>query len=180
MTRCTRDGIRINTFMLDPTQHLRQFVEKLTELNRGRAFFTTPETLGDYVLVDFIEQRRSLVEGRPRRLTAASGRTRYWMWSTRQQVGVLDRSRAERRRRRRARRQPGRRRSGQSAGVLAIRTHVEPNLPSAACSAVGWSLWMTPVRPCSAANRASDRREVEVAVGDVERERRRARSRCDT
>jgi uncharacterized protein with von Willebrand factor type A (vWA) domain len=64
VARCTRDGIRINTFMLDPTQHLRQFVEKLTKLNRGRAFFTTPETLGDYVLVDFIEQRRELIRGR--------------------------------------------------------------------------------------------------------------------
>jgi uncharacterized protein with von Willebrand factor type A (vWA) domain len=62
--RCTREGIRINTFMLDPTQHLRYFVEKLTQLNRGRAFFTTPETLGDYVLVDFIEQRRKLLKGR--------------------------------------------------------------------------------------------------------------------
>jgi uncharacterized protein with von Willebrand factor type A (vWA) domain len=64
VNRCTRDGIRINTFMLDPTQHLRQFIEKLTELNRGRAFFTTPETLGDYVLVDFIEQKRKLLHGR--------------------------------------------------------------------------------------------------------------------
>ncbi|WP_208029556.1 vWA domain-containing protein [Rhabdothermincola sediminis] len=62
--RCTREGIRINTFMLDPTPHLRAFVEKLSELNRGRAFFTTPETLGDYVLVDFIEQRRQLLKGR--------------------------------------------------------------------------------------------------------------------
>ena len=35
------------------------FVEKLTRLNQGRAFFTTPETLGDYVLVDFIEQKRA-------------------------------------------------------------------------------------------------------------------------
>jgi uncharacterized protein with von Willebrand factor type A (vWA) domain len=61
---CTRDGIRINTFMLDPTPHLREFIAKLTELNRGRAFFTTPETLGDYVLVDFIEQRRQMVRGR--------------------------------------------------------------------------------------------------------------------
>jgi uncharacterized protein with von Willebrand factor type A (vWA) domain len=61
---CTRDGIRINTFMLDPTPHLREFIGKLTELNRGRAFFTTPETLGDYVLVDFIEQRQQLLRGR--------------------------------------------------------------------------------------------------------------------
>jgi uncharacterized protein with von Willebrand factor type A (vWA) domain len=58
--RCTREGIRINTFMLDPTGHLRAFVEKLTQLNQGRAFFTTPETLGDYVLVDFIEQKRQM------------------------------------------------------------------------------------------------------------------------
>jgi uncharacterized protein with von Willebrand factor type A (vWA) domain len=60
VVRCTREGIRINTFMLDPTGHLRSFVEKLTRLNKGRAFFTTPETLGDYVLVDFIEQKREL------------------------------------------------------------------------------------------------------------------------
>ena len=58
--RCTRDGIRINTFMLDANSYLRAFVEQLTRMNRGRAFFTTPETLGDYVLVDFIEHRRQL------------------------------------------------------------------------------------------------------------------------
>ncbi len=60
VVRCTRDGIRINTFMLDPNGHLRTFVEKLTRLNKGRAFFTSPETLGDYVLVDFIEQKREV------------------------------------------------------------------------------------------------------------------------
>jgi uncharacterized protein with von Willebrand factor type A (vWA) domain len=60
VNRCTREGIRINTFMLDATGYLKAFVEKMTELNRGRAFFTTPETLGDYVLVDFVEQRRNL------------------------------------------------------------------------------------------------------------------------
>jgi uncharacterized protein with von Willebrand factor type A (vWA) domain len=59
VNRCTRDGIRINVFMLDATDYLRDFVEQLTRLNRGRAFFTTPETLGDYVLVDFLDQRRS-------------------------------------------------------------------------------------------------------------------------
>ncbi|MGH9297140.1 MAG: vWA domain-containing protein, partial [Acidimicrobiales bacterium] len=58
--RLTREGIRLNTFALDATGHLREFVEKITQLNRGRAFFTTPETLGDYVLVDFIENRRSI------------------------------------------------------------------------------------------------------------------------
>jgi uncharacterized protein with von Willebrand factor type A (vWA) domain len=46
--------------MLDPNGHLRAFVEKLTRLNKGRAFFTSPETLGDYLLVDFIEQKREM------------------------------------------------------------------------------------------------------------------------
>jgi uncharacterized protein with von Willebrand factor type A (vWA) domain len=58
--RCTREHIRLNTFALDATGHLREFVEKITQLNGGRAFFTTPETLGDYVLVDFIEHRRAM------------------------------------------------------------------------------------------------------------------------
>ncbi len=64
MLRATREGIRINTFMLDATPYLQHFIEQLTKLNRGRAFFTTPETLGDYVLVDFIEQRRQMSRGR--------------------------------------------------------------------------------------------------------------------
>ncbi|MCD9625576.1 hypothetical protein [Rhabdothermincola salaria] len=64
VVRCTKDGIRINTFMLDPTPHLQDFISKISELNKGRAFFTTPETLGDYVLVDFIEQKRQLLRGR--------------------------------------------------------------------------------------------------------------------
>jgi uncharacterized protein with von Willebrand factor type A (vWA) domain len=64
VARCTRDGIKINTFMLDANSYLKAFVEKLTAMNKGRAFFTTPETLGDYVLVDFIEHKRSLGKGR--------------------------------------------------------------------------------------------------------------------
>ncbi|MEM8923271.1 MAG: VWA domain-containing protein [Actinomycetota bacterium] len=64
--RCTRAGITINTFMLDPDSGLRGFVERITELNQGRAFFTSPETLGDYVLVDFIEHKRKLITGRRR------------------------------------------------------------------------------------------------------------------
>ncbi len=62
--RCTRAGITINTFMLDPDAGLRSFVERLTEMNRGRAFYTTPQNLGDYVLVDFIEHKRKLLTGR--------------------------------------------------------------------------------------------------------------------
>lgn len=62
--RCTQESIRINTFMLDPDPGLQQFVESLTKLNQGRAFFTSPENLGDFVLVDFVQQRRELLKGR--------------------------------------------------------------------------------------------------------------------
>ena len=65
VNRCTREDIRINTFMLDASSYLKAFVEKITQLNGGRAFFTTPDTLGDYVLVDFIEHRRRLGHKRP-------------------------------------------------------------------------------------------------------------------
>ncbi len=58
--RCTKDDIRINTFMLDATSYLKNFIEKITKMNGGRAFFTTPETLGDYVLVDFVEHKRAM------------------------------------------------------------------------------------------------------------------------
>ena len=64
VVRCTKDNIRINTFMLDANSYLKSFIEKLTSINRGRAFFTTPETLGDYVLIDFIEHKKSLARGR--------------------------------------------------------------------------------------------------------------------
>ncbi|MDX2379597.1 MAG: hypothetical protein QNM02_07550 [Acidimicrobiia bacterium] len=60
VVRCTKEQIRINTFGLGADGSLRAFIEKMTEINRGRAFFTTPESLGDYVLVDFIEGKRAL------------------------------------------------------------------------------------------------------------------------
>lgn len=58
--RATREGIRINTFMLDASRALQSFIEQLTAINKGRAFFTGPENLGEYVLVDFIEHKRQL------------------------------------------------------------------------------------------------------------------------
>lgn len=64
VARCTRAGITINTFMLGDSYGLGPFIEKLTQMNRGRAFFTTPENLGDYVLVDFLESRRRLTRRR--------------------------------------------------------------------------------------------------------------------
>ena len=67
VVRCTREGIRINTFMLDANYGLKAFVEQLTSINRGRAFFTDNQSLGDYVLVDFIEHKRQQARGRGRR-----------------------------------------------------------------------------------------------------------------
>src|SRR5437879_4027731 len=61
--RCTRDRIVINTFMLERGPYLTDFVNQLTRINRGRAFFVSPERLGQYILVDY-------VSGRQRRRTA--------------------------------------------------------------------------------------------------------------
>jgi uncharacterized protein with von Willebrand factor type A (vWA) domain len=57
--RCTRDRIVINSFVLDETGGLRSFVKKMTAMNKGRAFSTTPDRLGDFVLVDFVAHRGS-------------------------------------------------------------------------------------------------------------------------
>jgi uncharacterized protein with von Willebrand factor type A (vWA) domain len=59
--RCTRDGITINTFMLERSRALAEFVALVTRLNRGRAFYATPERLGEYVLVDFVSRRSKVV-----------------------------------------------------------------------------------------------------------------------
>jgi uncharacterized protein with von Willebrand factor type A (vWA) domain len=59
--RCTKEGITINTFMLERSRALAEFVALLTRLNRGRAFYATPERLGEYVLVDFVSRRTKRV-----------------------------------------------------------------------------------------------------------------------
>jgi uncharacterized protein with von Willebrand factor type A (vWA) domain len=59
--RVTRRGIVINTFMLDDSPSLRAFVERLTRINRGRALFTRPDRLGEYLLVDYIAGKRKRV-----------------------------------------------------------------------------------------------------------------------
>ena len=58
--RCTRSGITINTFLLDPDRGLRGFVEQLARINRGRTFATSPDELGDYVLVDFLRHKTTV------------------------------------------------------------------------------------------------------------------------
>jgi uncharacterized protein with von Willebrand factor type A (vWA) domain len=66
VVRCTREQIRINTFVLDATMALQAFIENMTQINGGRAFYTTNEALGDYVLVDFLEHRRRMTHRRAR------------------------------------------------------------------------------------------------------------------
>ncbi len=51
--RCTREKIVINTFMLDRSPYLMEFVSMMTRINRGRALFSTPDRLGEYILVDY-------------------------------------------------------------------------------------------------------------------------------
>jgi uncharacterized protein with von Willebrand factor type A (vWA) domain len=58
---CTRAGITINIFMLEQTSYLTAFIDYVTKVNRGRAFFTDPERLGDYLLVDYLSNRNRRV-----------------------------------------------------------------------------------------------------------------------
>jgi uncharacterized protein with von Willebrand factor type A (vWA) domain len=56
--RVTRQGVTINTFMLDDSPELVGFVERMTQVNRGRAFFTSPDRLGSFLMVDYLRGRR--------------------------------------------------------------------------------------------------------------------------
>ena len=57
VNRCKKQGIIINTFMLASDYGLINFVQKVTELCRGKAYFTTPYTLGQYLLVDYMNRK---------------------------------------------------------------------------------------------------------------------------
>ncbi|MBI4201474.1 MAG: VWA domain-containing protein [Chloroflexi bacterium] len=59
---CSQDGIVINTFMLETNYYLLDFVDKMTRINRGRAFYTTPGNLGKFVLADYVRHRRKLLD----------------------------------------------------------------------------------------------------------------------
>jgi uncharacterized protein with von Willebrand factor type A (vWA) domain len=56
--RVTRLGITINTFMLDDSPELVGFVERMTQINKGRAFYTSPTQLGSFLMVDYISRRK--------------------------------------------------------------------------------------------------------------------------
>tara|TARA_B100001179_G_scaffold92611_1_gene65634 strand:+ start:1538 stop:3535 length:1998 start_codon:yes stop_codon:yes gene_type:complete len=62
--RCTQKGIAINTFMLDANQYLREFMDDIARINGGRVFYTSPEKLGEYILVDYVQHKRKKLAGR--------------------------------------------------------------------------------------------------------------------
>ncbi len=61
VARCKRSNIMINTFMLANDFTLMQFVQKVSAMCRGKAYFTTPHTLGNYLLMDFMTRRMKTV-----------------------------------------------------------------------------------------------------------------------
>lgn len=67
VVRCKRDGITVNTFMLARDRAQSEFVRVMAKLNQGRVFYSSPSQLGEYVLVDYLSNRRRV---------ESSGRTR--------------------------------------------------------------------------------------------------------
>ena len=61
VSKCKRAGVMINTFMLASDYGLVQFVQKVTEMCRGKAYFTTPYTLGEYLLMDYMSRKMKTI-----------------------------------------------------------------------------------------------------------------------
>ena len=59
--RCTQEDILINTFMLENNYQLVNFVDRMTRINQGRAFYSSAANLGEFVLVDYLNNRRKRV-----------------------------------------------------------------------------------------------------------------------
>ena len=59
--RCTQDGITINTFMLEANYYLMDFIDRVTRVNNGRAFYSSPNQLGEYVMVDYLRSRKKRI-----------------------------------------------------------------------------------------------------------------------
>jgi len=62
VNRCRKQGILINTFMLASDYGLVQFVQKVTEICQGKAYFTTPYTLGQYLLMDYMNRKTRTIQ----------------------------------------------------------------------------------------------------------------------
>jgi len=61
VVRCTKDKITINLFMMERDRHLSEFVAMMAKINRGRAFYAAPSHLGEYILLDYVNNKRHVV-----------------------------------------------------------------------------------------------------------------------
>jgi uncharacterized protein with von Willebrand factor type A (vWA) domain len=59
--RCTTCGIRINTFMLGTDRYRRGFIDQLSRINTGRVFYTSPDEIGNYIVVDYLANKRKRI-----------------------------------------------------------------------------------------------------------------------
>jgi uncharacterized protein with von Willebrand factor type A (vWA) domain len=59
--RCTQSGIKINTFMLGADFYRQGFIDQLSRLNTGRVFYTSPDQMGNYIVVDYITNKRKRI-----------------------------------------------------------------------------------------------------------------------
>ena len=62
--RCTQSGIKINTFMLGADFYRQGFVDQLSRLNAGRVFYTSPDQMGNYIVVDYLANKRKRLGSR--------------------------------------------------------------------------------------------------------------------
>ena len=61
VVRCTKDNITINLFMMERDRQLSEFVAMMAKINRGRAFYAAPSRLGEYILLDYVNNKRRVV-----------------------------------------------------------------------------------------------------------------------
>jgi len=61
VVRCTKDNITINMFMMERGRYESEFVATMARLNRGRAFYTSPSKIGEYILLDYVNNKRKVV-----------------------------------------------------------------------------------------------------------------------
>jgi len=59
--RCMREQIVINVFMLSDEHYLKRFVNKMATANKGRAFYVSPDNLGEYILIDYLSHKQKHV-----------------------------------------------------------------------------------------------------------------------
>jgi uncharacterized protein with von Willebrand factor type A (vWA) domain len=62
VVRCTKDGITLNTFMMGRDPGAARFISTVTKINKGRAFLASTDGLGQYVVTDYINNKRKVID----------------------------------------------------------------------------------------------------------------------